>query len=55
MRSRWLVCCLNTLILIILMQQPEQSGSEAGESRVRNRVWEIITTIFITEIIGQYE
>jgi hypothetical protein len=41
MRSRWLVYCLNTLILITLIQQPEPPGSEAGESRVRNRGREI--------------
>jgi hypothetical protein len=35
---------LNTLILIILIQQPESSGSEVGESRVRNRVREILPT-----------
>jgi hypothetical protein len=45
MRSRWLVYRLNTLILIILIQQPEPSGSEAGESWVRNRVREILPTI----------
>jgi hypothetical protein len=39
-----LVCCLNTLSLIILIQQPEPSGSKAGESRVRNRVQEILPT-----------
>jgi hypothetical protein len=44
MKSRWLACCLNTLILIILIQQPEPSGNEAGESWVRNRVREILPT-----------
>jgi hypothetical protein len=33
MRSRWLASRFNTLILIILIQQPEPSGSEAGESQ----------------------
>jgi hypothetical protein len=31
MRSRWLAYCPNTRIRIILIQQPEPSGSEAGE------------------------
>jgi hypothetical protein len=44
MRSRWLAYRPNTLILILLIQQPEPSGSEAGESRVRNRVREILPT-----------
>jgi hypothetical protein len=30
MKSRWLVCRLNTLILIILIQELESSGSEVG-------------------------
>jgi hypothetical protein len=42
MRNRWLVYHLNALILIILIQQPEPSVSEAGESRVRNRFREIL-------------
>jgi hypothetical protein len=48
MRSRWLVCHLKTLIVIILIQQPEPSGSEAGEAWVRNRVWEILLTKHLT-------
>jgi hypothetical protein len=32
MRSRWLAFCLNSLILIILIQQPEPPGSKAGET-----------------------
>jgi hypothetical protein len=36
MRSRWLVCRLNIFILIILIQQPEPSGSKAGESWVKS-------------------
>jgi hypothetical protein len=31
-------------ILIILIQQPEPSGSEAGESLVKSRVQEILLT-----------
>jgi hypothetical protein len=31
MRSRWLAYCPNTRIRIIPIQQPEPSGSEAGE------------------------
>jgi hypothetical protein len=49
MRSRWLVYRLNTLILIILIQQPEPSGSEAGESRVRDRVLQIRWVSYLTE------
>jgi hypothetical protein len=41
MKSRWLGYRLNTLILIILIQQPEPSGGEARETRERNRIREI--------------
>jgi hypothetical protein len=51
MRSRWLDCCLNTLILIILIQQPQPSGSEVGESRVRNRVREMLPTKHLTHAL----
>jgi hypothetical protein len=44
MKGRRLAYRLNTLILIILIQQPEPSGSEAGESRMRNRGLEILPT-----------
>jgi hypothetical protein len=47
MRSRWLACCLST-ILIILIQQPEPSGSEARESRVRNKGRKIWPTKHLT-------
>jgi hypothetical protein len=30
--SKWLTCCHNTGIRISLIQQPEPSGSEAGEA-----------------------
>jgi hypothetical protein len=48
MRSRWLAFCPNTLILIVLIQQPEPSGSKAGESRVRNRGRGILPTKHLT-------
>jgi hypothetical protein len=51
MRGRWLVRCLNTFILIILIQEPEPSGSEAGESQVRNRVWEILRIKRLTHAV----
>jgi hypothetical protein len=38
-------------ILIILIQEPEPSGSEAGESRVRNRVREILPTKHLTHAL----
>jgi hypothetical protein len=38
----------NTLIRIILIQQPEPSDSEAGESRVRNRGREMWPTKHLT-------
>jgi hypothetical protein len=44
MRSTWLGYHLNILILIILTEQPELSGREAGESQVTNRVQEILPT-----------
>jgi hypothetical protein len=50
MRSRWLTYCLNT-ILIILIQQPETSGGEAGESWVRKRVMEILPTKHLTHAV----
>jgi hypothetical protein len=34
MRSRWLVCSPNTRIRIILIQQPEPSGSEGGRQSI---------------------
>jgi hypothetical protein len=50
MRSRWLAYCLST-IRIILIQQPEPPGSEAVESRVRNRGREILPTKHLTNIL----
>jgi hypothetical protein len=51
MRSRWLVSGLNTRILIILIQQPEPSGSEAGKAQVRNRVRDILPTKHLTQAL----
>jgi hypothetical protein len=51
MRSRWLACSPNTRIRIVLVQQPEPSGSEAGESRVRNRGREIWPTKNVTHAL----
>jgi hypothetical protein len=51
MWSRWLAYSLNTLIQITLIQQPEPSGSEAGESRVRNMGREIWPTKHLTHAL----
>jgi hypothetical protein len=42
---------LNTLVLIILIQQPEPSGSEAGVSQVKNWVREILLTKHLTHAL----
>jgi hypothetical protein len=51
MRSRWLAYHLNAHILIILIQQPEPSGIEAGETWVRNRVQESLPTKHLTHAL----
>jgi hypothetical protein len=55
MRSRWLVYRPNTLTRIILIQQPEPSGGEAGESRVTNKSREIWPTKHLTRaLLGSF-
>jgi hypothetical protein len=55
MRSRWLAFCPNTLIWIILIQQPQSSGSEARESRMRNRAREIwLTKHLVHALLGSF-
>jgi hypothetical protein len=45
MRSRQLACCL------VLIQQPEPSGSEAGKSGVRNGVQESLPSKHLTDAL----
>jgi hypothetical protein len=64
MRSKWLVYCLNTLILIILIQQPEPSGSETGLLYVNKVVsYELVSDdfkvtslspFFLRSVFGRY-